>query len=142
MPCYKQDGALVVAFASQKQYIALYVGEERRRRRVSRHASGFQYRQGLQPLHYTRTDGFRRDRAGAAARGGIEIGAVLAMRIVAIALLLFLAACGETHLPPLLDPQLAHRDRPHPRHIDNHAHPVRVTGAGMSNPIAISTRSR
>jgi len=28
MPCYKQDGALVIAFASQKQYIALYVGKK------------------------------------------------------------------------------------------------------------------
>jgi uncharacterized protein YdhG (YjbR/CyaY superfamily) len=28
MPCYKQDGALVIAFASQKQYIALYVGRK------------------------------------------------------------------------------------------------------------------
>jgi len=28
MPCYKRDGAAVVAFASQKQYIALYVGKK------------------------------------------------------------------------------------------------------------------
>jgi uncharacterized protein YdhG (YjbR/CyaY superfamily) len=28
MPYYKQDSALVVAFASQKQYIALYVGKK------------------------------------------------------------------------------------------------------------------
>jgi uncharacterized protein YdhG (YjbR/CyaY superfamily) len=28
MPCYKHDGKAVVAFASQKQYVALYVGKK------------------------------------------------------------------------------------------------------------------
>jgi predicted TIM-barrel fold metal-dependent hydrolase len=53
---------------------------------------------------------------------------LLARGLAPLAVLLLLTACGHTP-PPLTDPDLA-AEIAHIRAIDNHAHPVRVTGAG------------
>ncbi len=77
MPSYSKDGTVAVSFASQKQYISLYILKQevfdRHRPGVGRSQPG----QGLHPLHQAGEDRLRRGGTALGRHGGVGCGDLL-----------------------------------------------------------------